>query len=312
MSGTQAEPTPVKQEPTVPIGTQTSPLFRLPGEIRNRIYGYALSYGEAIVKEDGQGLFRLCKPTEKADDPLEELNLLKYTCRQAQHETRALGTQYNTLVFPDKVASRDWNIEKHKEIQMTGYNETNIDSKNTMFLFARFLAACPDSYKVQIKSIKFTTDGKMNGTVTAPSLIEILGCLRPYAEFCIEYPQVTTSLALPLEMNTGPFSDYPIGDFIEIGEMLTLALRKHHLISVIPFTRRLSPPHPQDNMCKRVNNVASRSWGGYAVDTAPLPQNFKIFPSLPVQEYSFEAQRENAEVYKAWLSQIKIWYDEGF
>ncbi|KAF2175484.1 hypothetical protein K469DRAFT_702167 [Zopfia rhizophila CBS 207.26] len=90
---------------------QESALLRLPTEVRDIIYEFALTKGVVDVvevgeeekenqnigeeKKENQNIFRL-----ECDDPhVQEVNQLKYVCQQLHKETSGLGLKWNTLLF---------------------------------------------------------------------------------------------------------------------------------------------------------------------------------------------------------------------
>jgi hypothetical protein len=108
----------------------SSPLLLLPGELRNNIYGFALSEENGLdYIKDAQGIGWLClhepqigvkhgantemeenrsEPTISPASPTTVCiesdgcvvaNQLQYVCRQLRHETKTLGILYNTITL---------------------------------------------------------------------------------------------------------------------------------------------------------------------------------------------------------------------
>jgi hypothetical protein len=107
MSREIAVATPELKKPTY--------LFKLPDEIRNKIYEYALSSTHLFLRmpfDDQQAVSadptRLKRPilqSRQTDSPDVEYNQLKFVCRQAYAETAGLELKYNGLIVCDR--SRD-------------------------------------------------------------------------------------------------------------------------------------------------------------------------------------------------------------
>jgi hypothetical protein len=75
-----------------------SPLLRLPGEIRNRIYEYVFSGQEVDTFEDRNGIIRLRGKLGDTEDfrcsAFESYVALTKTCRQIHQDTRLLPFKY--------------------------------------------------------------------------------------------------------------------------------------------------------------------------------------------------------------------------
>jgi hypothetical protein len=123
----------VRGDPSIPSSDGTCHLFRIPGELRNRINQFALSFGgqglyvkedvdykpPMFVKELGPNgrFFRRGATWEERmynyiqtkasyrpklyirPDDTEEVNQLKYVCRQLYNETRGVALLFNDLIF---------------------------------------------------------------------------------------------------------------------------------------------------------------------------------------------------------------------
>lgn len=81
-----------------PTSTPLSPLLRLPGELRNKIYEYVFSDQTICPSEDWLcGTIKLsCKSTTATwfEDTFEVFTALTKTCRQIHEETRLLPFEY--------------------------------------------------------------------------------------------------------------------------------------------------------------------------------------------------------------------------
>jgi len=95
--------------------------FRLPGELRNKIYGYALTTARPLLHAaDRENVFRLwCYTSEAEVGPHHESNQLRFVNRQLYAETRGLSIQYNDLLFTNfKDAAVFLETYKHVERHM--------------------------------------------------------------------------------------------------------------------------------------------------------------------------------------------------
>jgi hypothetical protein len=84
-----------------------SPLLRLPGELRNRIYGYIFDVDYIRVRESPSNLVTatVVETTSPAstcvpDYPLSDMHSLTWTCRLLYGETKVLPYQFNTFDLP--------------------------------------------------------------------------------------------------------------------------------------------------------------------------------------------------------------------
>ncbi|KAF2115345.1 hypothetical protein BDV96DRAFT_646353 [Lophiotrema nucula] len=78
-----------------PPAEQDSPLLCLPGELRNRICGFALTYSDGVYYVEGLDKPRFSRsPRAKRD-----VNQLKYVCRQLYGETKGFEISFSTVIF---------------------------------------------------------------------------------------------------------------------------------------------------------------------------------------------------------------------
>ncbi|KAF2195692.1 hypothetical protein K469DRAFT_758459 [Zopfia rhizophila CBS 207.26] len=81
---------------SIRFSDQNCRLLQLLGEIRNKIYAYALSESDGLFCRNGKdGPPKLYA----AHTATQESNQLKYVCRRMYWETKGLGLQYNDLVL---------------------------------------------------------------------------------------------------------------------------------------------------------------------------------------------------------------------
>lgn len=78
-----------------------SPLLKLPKELRDIIYEYALTEHRGLLVHYNQSLNKslLCRFVPTYDHTRHEPNQLRYVCRQLHIETSALGLRYNDITF---------------------------------------------------------------------------------------------------------------------------------------------------------------------------------------------------------------------
>ncbi len=79
-----------------------SPLLRLPGEIRNRIYEYALTSPKKLYFSATDEALKLRPAMSLWSGVSPEFNQLKYTCYQLYKETAGVEVQFNTVVFKSR------------------------------------------------------------------------------------------------------------------------------------------------------------------------------------------------------------------
>jgi hypothetical protein len=80
---------------------QNSPLLRLPREIRDIIFEYALTFVNGLVKGSSKELYLADSTVANQDDEqarMTEANRLKYVCPQIYHETRGLLLCLNNTI----------------------------------------------------------------------------------------------------------------------------------------------------------------------------------------------------------------------
>ncbi|KAI4934927.1 hypothetical protein J4E85_002789 [Alternaria conjuncta] len=94
-------------EPADPtLANSATLLLRLPGELRNRIYEYALQTDNDL-QFTFHGIKHSCFVGLGAWDCYEDLNQLKLTCRQLYKETAGLEAQVNRVHFVSHWSHRD-------------------------------------------------------------------------------------------------------------------------------------------------------------------------------------------------------------
>jgi hypothetical protein len=73
------------------------PFFRLPGELRNRVYEYALTTNKTLrfIGANSGEKPKLLEPDSRHANG--EYNQLKYTCRQWYQETAGLEAKFNKI-----------------------------------------------------------------------------------------------------------------------------------------------------------------------------------------------------------------------
>jgi len=94
--------------------------FRLPGELRNKIYEYALTTARPLLyAADQENVFRLWCPVPGQAEGYHEANKLRFVNRQLYAEARGLSIQYNDLLFTNfKDAAVFLETYKHVERHM--------------------------------------------------------------------------------------------------------------------------------------------------------------------------------------------------
>lgn len=103
-----------EQDAISEINQKNSPLLRLPGEVRNLIYKYALS--DRLIKSRTRYDWLFNEPF--APNVIPALNL-SLACRQLYAETYTLTYSYGTFYIPD-VDDREYYLEQFDEWTRTG------------------------------------------------------------------------------------------------------------------------------------------------------------------------------------------------
>jgi len=170
------------------IANSTSPLLRLPGELRNRIYEYALqtddddglkfdsgvrSY-EGVSSDDGFDGHNIPRFIPYAVSRSDHFNQLKLTCRQLYKETAGLELQVNRVHF------------------MTHWS----DKFGPGQLFLTFIRNCAATKRGCFRDIYLWTSTHTQVPKLGQSF-EPKDVMCELAEYCRQHPQVNINYAVP-------------------------------------------------------------------------------------------------------------------
>jgi hypothetical protein len=104
-SASPSDTTHIRQNNRLPVllryEPSASPLLKLPGELRNRIYQLALTTSKVIFLDPSNPTRFLDADIDimMAHEDRREVNLLKYTCRQLYKETTGIEIQFKRVEF---------------------------------------------------------------------------------------------------------------------------------------------------------------------------------------------------------------------
>jgi hypothetical protein len=199
-----------------------SPLLRLPGELRNRIYEFALTTGPdnplnlaepSVRYEDGQLRRRKAySSTKSRSDSLDnEFNQLKYASRQLYTETAGLELQSSCIRFSGQV--------------VRGTLESGPAAT-----FVSFLRTCSPSKSSWITRVHLQIGG--NAKLLHTLLIEEPSHFITIADFCRSHPAVRVSYLIdePVQMR----SLYEAHYYFYMGVFLKIALYHQDVCRLLP------------------------------------------------------------------------------
>ncbi|KAI4921074.1 uncharacterized protein J4E92_008059 [Alternaria infectoria] len=171
------------------IANSTSPLLRLPGELRNRIYEYALQTDDELKFDsgvrsyegvssddgfDGHNIPRFIPCGAYRSECKDHVNQLKLTCRQLYKETAGLELQVNRVHF-----FTHWS-----------------DKFGPGQLFLTFIRNCAATKRGRFRDIYLWSSSHRQVPRLSQSL-EPKDVMFELAEYCRQHPQVNISYAVP-------------------------------------------------------------------------------------------------------------------
>jgi hypothetical protein len=195
----------------------TSALLRLPRELRDEIYNYALHEPSGIYYQR-TGLYS-AQFTRKPDGTRTAFNQLQFTNRQLRQETQHLDHQLNTLIFPQLTQEDGKTVSKCPAVQFMG-----------------FLDMCSIPARRRLRNIRLHYNErfpKPECPRVHPLPIDAVhnGDLLNVAFFCEEYPDVTvwwhTRALTALCHSHDPYMTVR-QTVLEAGLMMTRALRPEY------------------------------------------------------------------------------------
>jgi hypothetical protein len=218
---------------------QGSPLLHLPGEIRNRIYGYALtSFAELHYRGGDSSLSGLVYKQIFADGLVatQPFNQLKNTCRQLRAETTDLELQHNDIgIEADVVHWHDPEVYNHRV-------EAAKDGVSGPARLNSMLRILKPSRMSWLRNIFIKSDFESSASFRNPTKQEfVYSCfLAPWAEdaikdydrLCLGHPQVAVRYVGPTFQVTN--MDYTLEDILLFGVFTTKALRGRDLCGLVP------------------------------------------------------------------------------
>jgi hypothetical protein len=297
-----------------PNGNSAFPLLRLPGEIRNLIYEYALTneYGAYYRKEPG--VKPKLYPARRA---CYELNRLKYVCRQLYIETAGIELKFNTILFSCFLPAVK--------------NMTEIAAADQFLTFV-----CPDpplcNWSISSgwtntlrKVIISTKDALPLGPGNTPSEKadnKVGSATRRLIKFCDTHPSASVYFEHPIFTSTRG-----ILNFLLIGAFLHAACRNKTLGEICT---RLFIPMVMSGARLLHGEVTVLQIREYYLKDTSMPDNLKLMPmaasirgfdenrfrkkfdgDLQVIPGSMRQQFEDMGGFKHWVDTVREWYVNG-
>lgn len=180
-SGLECKPHSLRLRPI--LEQPNSPLLCLPGELRNRIYGYTLEYELGyIVYQYNTGYSLVGLPAVRKssfvgefsgfyDDEDKEFNQLKYVCRQLHTETACLELKFNSIDFRG-------DLDAKKAFRRPAQ------------LFTEFLKECAPTKASWLSRVELELGGPVITSFTRSAApLESSVTLEIVADFCRMHPQ---------------------------------------------------------------------------------------------------------------------------
>jgi hypothetical protein len=219
---------------------QGSPLLHLPGEIRNRIYGYALTSSAELHYRGGDSSLSGLIYKEIFADGLvatQSFNQLKNTCRQLRAETTDLELQHNDIsIEADVVHWHDPETYDHRV-------ETAMEGVSGPARLNSMLHGLQTSRMYWPRNIFIKSDFGSSASFRNPTKQDFgYPCfLAPWAEdaikdydrLCLGHPQMSVRYIGPTF--EAVMMDYLLEDVLLFGVVTTKALRGRDLSALVPY-----------------------------------------------------------------------------
>jgi hypothetical protein len=268
------------------INQQQSPLLRLPGEIRNRIYEYVLSDAEVACRphqmHHGFAVYRLHRFRDNVI-ARQEVNEMKYACRQLYHETWGLGLTWNPITFP--------NLPR--------------ELPSASGVCADFLSSCPTSHLARLRAVHIWEKGFSSDEFHGFHL----GSVATIAMFCASHRHMEVTLHLTFfSRECDPFLAAITGCAIQ------KALSKTSPAQLVnPGNFFMQRVRTMVNVI--VEDIMAPVWPGYGPDAPPLPPNFTAVaagtPSLEIPD-TWSRFRQLPRPKADWEQIFLTWARDGF
>jgi hypothetical protein len=290
-SGLEDKPHSLRLRPI--LEQPDSPLLCLPGELRNRIYSYALEHPQGYIRyHEISGYSLLARPSVRKSNFVgnfsgfykgedEDFNQLKFVCRQIYIETACLELRFNYINF-------------------CGDFESTKVSWHPAQLFTEFLKECAPAKASLLSRVELELRGPaclpFPGSVVP---LESSVTLEIVADFCRMYPQCEVKYHIEA-FHAEDSPDY----FFTQGEFITRAVRHKKIKSLVPQSPFFDPEEAEGWATSR------------CVKRLNVP-NFRIFPSKTryISECFLEELAETAGMTdadkRASLELAEDWFDYG-
>ncbi|CAO2647151.1 Nn.00g080730.m01.CDS01 [Neocucurbitaria sp. VM-36] len=290
-----------RQSQTASSGRRpTSPFFRLPRELRDYIYAYALYEPEGLFfqrQEDYKASFTSQQYETK------EQNQLKYVCHQIRSEILGVEWQLNELIFSTDDAPCGHYMSKVPAVQFLG-----------------FLDMCSEVWRKRLRRVRLHCPGlSLYSCEDNPQHIQNLHVV---AQICENYPQLTvlwhnglcakSDLGVSLLVDGLMFAtavrpDFPMAKYLrelQLSPIWCMTVIYHNLWRADPISDR----------------ITCACWGGTCGKRIQA-KNFRIVPFVETfDESTFrkamgEGRRdreENDMIFERRVALAKEWSVNGF
>ncbi|KAF1963662.1 hypothetical protein CC80DRAFT_541579 [Byssothecium circinans] len=289
--------------PSIPSPDGTCHLLRLPFELRNKIYDYALSEEDGIGYLEDKSyvgrLVHLASSTTPTDDPrtstrkfvksehiarcgkieLVLANQLQFVNRQLRMETRGLGLARNdlTILLPNRY--------------------------NTIITFPRLVQCLSARQKKVLRNITLDQSVELPRQLLSDSFY--LDAFETILDFARTHPNVKISLPAPhLQPEFGARFVFQVSAAI-------LAARKEE-----PYMSRFLLPCVFDFVKTRMDDIQRASFWRSCF-RGGVPENIRLFPWGEFDEAKTREELENIPcrddaAWNEWLDAIGEIYENGF
>ncbi|PVH98894.1 hypothetical protein DM02DRAFT_629885 [Periconia macrospinosa] len=273
--------------------------FRLPRELRDKIYDYALYEPEGLFYwqyEDGTANFT------RHSSELHAANQLKYTSRQFRQETCGIEIKINKLIFQSHT------LRNSKYVATPPAQQ-----------FMEFLDMCSESTlqslrRVHLDHVGFVEEGIESGSA---AFLEYMHHVHEVEAFCQVYPSVTVFWQIfPLALES----------LLSLGTMFGYGLRAEFPVAELCSSLKLEPLWGSASICHNL-------WHGFEAPPCHLPKhkcdsyvradNFRILPSLYAADktlvrneawtkmWDWEGRLPD-DIFQRRIAKIKDWLANGF
>ncbi|KAH7091159.1 hypothetical protein FB567DRAFT_545916 [Paraphoma chrysanthemicola] len=167
-----------KCDPSIPPADGHCFLFKLPLELRDIIYKYALAANHGLIAQmDAPSEIWFYEATSTLAQPICEFNQLQYTNKQLRAETKGLMLELNDLTFPTTTAQRGTDVA------------------------ITFLEQCCDTIKARLGNIH-ACYGDTVEYFAERAIFQNIRDAGPFSQHCSRYQKSRILVYLPVTKDT--------------------------------------------------------------------------------------------------------------